>query len=185
VQLPAHLAIVCSLVTLLVAPVSAQAFLTPGKTRGTEISLLPLGPGLWQLTVESGDPAVNNGGSFGIQNAVSFDPNLAICGNDFAICGAVQGADVGLAGTLFLVVAIDRGNLAAGVGNPQTLGTVRDNGLLPKFDPVGICYITTGDCPGFANPVTFSNPIPEPGSGALLAAALALVALRLSAGRWG
>jgi hypothetical protein len=185
VQAVPRLVIACSLVALLLAPTSARAFLTPGKTSGTEIALLPLGPGLWQLTIESGDPAVNNGGSFGIQNAVSFDPNLAICGDDFAVCGVAQGDAFGLSGMLLLIFAVDRGNLAAGVGNPQTLGTVRDNGLLPQFDPVGICYITTGDCPGFANPVTFLNPIPEPGSGALFAAALALVGLRISAGRWG
>lgn len=187
-QAPARLAIACSLVALLLAPPSARAFLTPGKTTGTEIALLPLGPGAWELTIESGDPAANYGGQIGIANAVSFDPNLAICDNDvLALCVPIQGSDVDplLAGMLFLIVAVEQpGLLDAGIGSPQALGSVRDNGELPRFvDPQYVCdvlMITAAGCDfGFAPPVTVVNPIPEPASGSLLAVVLLLVTARV------
>lgn len=179
-----RLAIASMLAAAILAAENAHAFLTPGKTSGTELALLPLGPGLWQLTIESADVAVNNGGQIGIRNGASFDANVAICDDDFAICAAIQGGDVdpSLAGTLFVIVAVNQGNLAAGVGNPQILGEVRDDGVLPRFVtpdelPPPIC----GGCIDgpFAAPVTYVNPIPEPGSGALLAASLALLGLRV------
>jgi hypothetical protein len=171
----------------LLIPQSAGAFLTPGKTSGTEVALLAAGPSLWHLTIETATGASNDfGGLLSIDNAVSFDPNPLICDPAMlvVICVAQTAAEVGdatpsLQDNLFFIIAVQlAGALDGGTGNPRTLGRITSSET-PQLTLEGLylfghVVVDTG----FAEPVDFVTT-PESGSLALLGAALlALPALR-------
>jgi hypothetical protein len=175
------------LALVLLLPQSAGAFLTPGKTSGTEVALIAAGPSLWDLTIETATGASNDfGGQLSIDNAVSFDPNPLICDPAMLVmyCVTLTAAELGdptpsLQDNLFFILAVvQAGALDGGTGNPRTLGRITSNGT-PQLTLEGL-YVQapTTNPTGFAPPVTFVNGvIPEPSPLHLLALALASLVL--------
>jgi hypothetical protein len=165
----------------------SHAYLTPGKTSGTEFVLNNLGPNLWSLTIES--DTETPGGQFGITNGVGFAPNAAICDPEPAvapdlplICASLPGTDLGtgdpaIDAALYFIIAQQASGIA-GVGSPRTMGQVQSNGT-PAFTIYGTSVLTgiPPDDAGFVAPVSFVVAgVPEPAAIAFLGLGFASLA---------
>jgi hypothetical protein len=189
-----------AVVVLLLAlhPAPARAFLTAGKTTGTEFTLLPefvAGELVWNLTIETATGTSNDlGGQLSIDGAVSFTPNPLICDPLLrdVICAVVPATDLSgepgytstLDDNLFLIIAVvSAGVLNGGTGNPLTLGSVTPTPLVfaPRLTLEGLDVLNGATFPnptGFAEPVAFVNfLIPEPSPAGLLGLALSSMIL--------
>jgi hypothetical protein len=158
------------------------AYLTAGKTTGTEVAVLQVGPDLWDLTVET-DGNADAGGTLGITGTSTFIPNTAICdpGATILICGTVDGDDVGdptTNGNLYIILAVvQAGALNSGVNTPRVLGQVQgpDVGLTVN----GIGLLTGGaDTTGLPEPVAFfRRPLQTPEPAAMVFLGLGFASL--------
>ncbi len=162
----------------------SYAYLTPGKTTGSEVALLQVGPTLWDLTVET-DGSADAGATLGVIGGTGFQPNPALCdaAGTILICGTVNGDDVGepsTAGNLYLILAVvQAGALNSGVGTPRTLGQIV-GGAGVDNTVSGIGILTGGnDETGLPGAVAFFRrplPTPEPAAMAFLGLAFASLA---------
>jgi hypothetical protein len=146
----------------------SYAYRTAGKTTGTEIALIWIGPALWDLTIET-DGNADAGGALGFSGANGFMPNTARCdplGNTL-ICSPVNGDDVGepsTAGNFYVLLSVNAsGSLNTGVNNPYTLGRLQGIDVDHTLEGIGI--LTGGsDETGLPAPVAFYRLVPEPSS---------------------
>ncbi len=146
----------------------SYAYLTPGKTSGTEFALLPAGPDAWNMTLES-DQSITSGSpsdgnlNWGVINATGFTPNTAVCNGTTVVCGIsdVGGFGAGRPDTLYFSISLNPGSeLGNNVGAPRTLGAVQVPENLPSYttefviDVFGPLIVPS--------PVDFVNPSPPP-----------------------
>jgi hypothetical protein len=166
----------------------SYAFLTPGKTDGTELALLPAGPDAWNMTVESsgsittGTPAAA-AMNWGVQNGVGFAPNLAVCNGSSLICGTAgpdAGSSGGTEGVLYFSLSFFAGapQIGLNVGSPALLGVVQTApGSTPSFflDDIEDVFGPLNPPP----PVDFVEPPPAPEPAAFVFVAMGLGSLAL------
>jgi len=160
---------------------TSHAYLTPGLTNGTEVALVEIGPGIWDLTIENSQNA-DTGGSFAILNAglENWNPNPAVCALGNVLCSLTDGDEVGdplYANILYIGIVADLvGALNPNVGAPRRLATLQ-GAPGADFTIQGLEDITGTPGHGFPGPVVFyRQAIPEPAALAFLGLGFASLA---------
>ena len=152
-------------------PGQARAYLI--ATSGVEVVALPVGPSLWDVTIES-DATIGDG-NFEAVGATSFAPADPPCDGSNVLCFVAPSTDGVVIG-----FAAFAPTLTPNVGSPLLLGSLTGD-VTSMGDPDAICFGCTfgfGDFAGNRLTVTYLV-VPEPSSALLLGVALAgLVALR-------